>query len=87
MVATGTTNCLGDLSKIHESSSDRKDDWTALREEVTKSKRIAIVGGGIVGAESAGEILHKHKEQFKSGERTLHLIHSGPSLINSNENP
>ncbi len=82
IVASGSTNSLGDLNRSFASSEERGEAWKTLRLEITKAKRIAIVGGGVVGIEAAGEILDFMHDDFTSKDgKTLHVIHSGSQLV------
>lgn len=79
IVAIGSSNILGDLtlSKPFNSSSERMKAWSDLRQLVMKSKKVAVIGGGFVGAEAAGELTDCLEK------KEIMLIHGGPSLLNT----
>ena len=78
VVAIGSSNVLGDLTLTpFNSSSERMNAWSDLRQLVMKSKKIAVIGGGFVGAEAAGELTDC------LDKKEITLIHGGATLLNS----
>jgi len=60
--------------------ADRGQNIVKYHKKLENSKKIIIVGGGLVGVELAGEIVEKYK-----GKKSITIIHSGENLIVRNQ--
>jgi len=80
ILATGTEPVLPPISGIEKEGvfTIRKSMATAvaLRDQIHKAKRIAIVGGGFIGAEFADELCQR-------AEAEIHIIEIMPKLLQS----
>ncbi|CDK28372.1 unnamed protein product [Kuraishia capsulata CBS 1993] len=60
-----------------------KDYARMESDELAKAKDVAVVGGGFVGVELAGEIAHAYQDELLSGEKTLTIYHASSSFFSS----
>lgn len=63
---------------LHTSKKEACEELRSLQYAVKSAKRVAIVGGGAVGVQLAGDIM-----SFYPGEKEVILIHSREQLLNS----
>lgn len=79
VLATGSMNrCPGEPSHEVTSKDDLLEFFHHNVETIKDSTKIAIIGGGVVGVELAGEIKAEYGD-----DKDVIIIHSGPKVINN----
>ena len=81
VVATGSTykTIVGKIPSL--TAGEGIAEMTRISEVIASANRIAIIGGGPVGVELAGELREQYPE-----EKDITIIHSGGRLLSSKDN-
>ncbi|MCS5422566.1 MULTISPECIES: NAD(P)/FAD-dependent oxidoreductase [Psychrilyobacter] len=85
IIATGSTSRGFEDLKINykQSFNERKKQWEAYAEQLKSKEKIAIIGGGTVGVELAGEIAEAYPNKkvllFHNSDRILSPLSKGAS--------
>lgn len=85
IIATGSTSRGFDDLKINykQNFSERKKQWKDYAMQLKKAEKVAIIGGGTVGVELAGEIAEKYPNKkvllFHDSNRILSPLSKGAS--------
>jgi NADH dehydrogenase FAD-containing subunit len=74
VVATGSSARDNMPWKVVETTEKTKASLGKLHSDIEKASKIVVVGGGITGVETAGELGSKYS---KSGSKEVYLVYSG----------